>query len=108
MGKKDKAAEPETITVTAEAQHGNQVVYSVELDPAQAKPPINIGLASALRDEIAAKLPELRNLAHCQPIVFFCEEVLRAVNGLESNLNSYCEKLRLEAQRAATGQGVSK
>lgn len=65
----------------------------------------NLGNIASLRGEIMAKLPTLRNIAHSQPIVFFCEEVVRALNGLESNMESYCEKIRMEArQRAAASQ----
>lgn len=56
-----------------------------------------------LRDEIEAELPKIRNLDAGTSM--FCDEVLRAINGLENNQDSYREKLLIEARhRAANSQ----
>lgn len=108
MGKKSQSDKPIPVEAT-ETEAAPVVEYSVpDAEPA-IESPIGMEPVNALRAEINAKLPELRNLADTQPIVFFCDEILRALNGLESNTQSYCEKRLLEARkRAATGQGAGK
>lgn len=112
MGKKDKASEENVVKVdlsTGKVTDPNPTTYEVG-NPKQIVPDylINAGNIASLCGEIKSKLPALRNLAHCQPIVFFCEESLRALGGLEENMGLYCGKILLEAQRAANSQGDSK
>lgn len=53
----------------------------------------------AIRQEIREKLPEVRNLD--APVAFFCDELLRVLETLEANQDSYREKRLIEARRRA-------
>lgn len=105
--KKTKVSEPEAIKVNlidGPVVDPSPAVYTIkEPDPPEL---INVGNIASLRGEIMAKLPALRELDH--GCAFFCDEVLRALNGLESNMETYCARVRMEAQRAAISQGDAK
>lgn len=80
--------------------------YTIGVDVAtQPEPPslISMALVNGLREEINTQLPTIRSLDN-GAVAFSCEEVLRALNLLESNLQSHCAKARIEAQRAAIGR----
>lgn len=104
--KKHKASESEEAIKVSVVDTPDTAPVVYEVSPSQPEIPIPVCLVKlgALRDEIKAK----RSAIDDHGVAFFCDEVLRALSGLESNLESYCAKARMEALRAANSQGDAK